>query len=472
MVKESFVKELAKILGRENVLSARKDLLAYSYDSTPERGMPEVIVFPLSTAHVSAVMKAVHREKIPVVPRGAGTNLSGGTVPTSGGVVLELSRMNRILEIDTANRRATVEPGVVNLDLQNALAPLGFVFPPDPASQKSSTLGGNVGENAGGPHCLKYGVTSKYVYGMEVVLADGEIVEFGGSVEDTPGYDLRALLIGAEGILGIVTRLVLNIVPLPETSWILLAVFETLEDASQAVSDIIGSGIIPGALELMDKTSCWVIEQSISAGYPTDAEGVLLIELEGLADSLDRQAKDISEICRKNTMRELRLAKTASEKAILWQGRRGFFGAVARICPQYVVMDGTVPRNKIAPTLRKVGEVAEKYKLTIANVAHAGDGNLHPLILFDVNSEQEKKAAKEAGEVILKVCLDMGGTLTGEHGIGLEKLHAMNVMFRPADLAAMHRVKSVFDPDNILNPGKLLPPEGDGPHHEEKEVPA
>jgi len=472
LVKESFVKELAKILGRENVLSARKDLLAYSYDSTPERGMPEVIVFPRSTAHVSAVMKAVHREKIPVVPRGAGTNLSGGTVPTSGGVVLELSRMNRILEIDTANRRATVEPGVVNLDLQNALAPLGFVFPPDPASQKSSTLGGNVGENAGGPHCLKYGVTSKYVYGMEVVLADGEIVELGGSVEDTPGYDLRALLIGAEGILGIVTRLVLNIVPLPETSWILLAVFETLEDASQAVSDIIGSGIIPGALELMDKTSCWVVEQSISAGYPTDAEGVLLIELEGLADSLDRQAKDISEICRKNKMRELRLAKTASEKAVLWQGRRGFFGAVARICPQYVVMDGTVPRNKIAPALRKVGEVAEKYKVTIANVAHAGDGNLHPLILFDVNSEQEKKAAHEAGEVILKVCLDMGGTLTGEHGIGLEKLHSMKAMFRPADLAAMHRVKSVFDPDSILNPGKLLPPEGDGPHHEKKEAPA
>ena len=471
MVTESFIKELAKILGRENVLSTRKDLLAYSYDSTPERGIPEVIVFPHNTAQVSAVMKAIHREKIPVVPRGAGTNLSGGTVPTCGGVVLELSRMNRILEIDTANRRAIVEPGLVNLDLQNALAPLGFVFPPDPASQKSSTLGGNVGENAGGPHCLKYGVTSKYVYGIEVVLADGEIVELGGHVEDIPGYDLRALLIGAEGILGIATKLVLNIVPLPKTSWILLAVFETLDGASQTVSDIISSGIVPGALELMDKTSCWIIEQSISAGYPTDAEGVLLIELEGLGDSLNRQAKDTSEICRKNKMRELRLAKTTAEKTILWQGRRGFFGAVARLCPQYVVMDGTVPRNKMVPTLRQIGKIAEQYKVTIANVAHAGDGNLHPLILFDVNNEQEKKAAHEAGKVILKACLDMGGTITGEHGIGLEKLGSMKTMFHPADLAAMHHVKSIFDPDSILNPGKLLPAEEDNSHHERKEIP-
>lgn len=461
MIKESLLKELAKIVGRDNVLFARKDLLAYSYDATSRHEMPEAVVFPLGTPQVAAVMKVAHREKIPVVPRGAGTNLSGGTIPSSGGIILELSRMNRILEIDTANRRAVVEPGVVNLDLQNALASSGFMFPPDPASQKTSTLGGNVGENAGGPHCLRYGVTSKYVCGIEAVLADGEVVEFGGRVEDIPGYDLRGLFIGSEGILGIATRLVLHIIPLPETSRTLLAVFETLEDASQTVSDIISAGIIPGALELLDRTVCQVIEQGIKAGYPVDAAGVLLIELEGLSDSLDRQVKDISAICQRNRVRELRLAKTAAEKAALWQGRRGAFGAIARICPQYLVMDGTVPRNKIVPALRRVEEIAKKHDILIANVAHAGDGNLHPLIMYDINSPEKTEAAREAGEEILGVCFAMGGTITGEHGIGLEKLGAMPLMFSLADLAVMRKIKRVFDPDAILNPGKLLPPEAD-----------
>ncbi|MEE9399126.1 MAG: FAD-linked oxidase C-terminal domain-containing protein [Dehalococcoidales bacterium] len=456
MIREGFIKELTKIVGRENVLASKKDLLAYSYDATSRQAMPEVIVFPLNTAQVSAVMKAAHREKVPVVPRGAGTNLSGGTISVNGGIIFELSRMNKILEIDTANHRAIVEAGLVNLDLQNALAPLGFVFPPDPASQKMSTLGGNVGENAGGPHCLKYGVTSKYVYGMEIVLADGEVVNIGGSVEDIPGYDLRGLFIGSEGILGIATKLILHIVPKPETSRTLLAVFDTLEDASQTVSDIIGAGIVPGALELMDKTVCGAIEQGIKAGYPVDAEGVLLIELEGLTDSLDRQIKDISAICQRDKARELRVA-TPAEKAALWQGRRGAFGAIANICPHYIVMDGTVPRNKLVPAIRKVGEIAEKYHLTIANVAHAGDGNLHPLILHDIHNQEESEAARKAGEEILEVCFDLGGTITGEHGIGLEKLEAMHHMFGPADLATMRKVKQVFDPDNTLNPGKLLP---------------
>jgi glycolate oxidase len=439
LIQEKFVKELTAIMGRDNVLFSRKDLLAYSYDSTSRQEMPEIVVFPRSTAEVSALMKAAHREKIPVIARGAGTNLSGGTIPDRGGIILELSRMNHILEIDPANRRAVVQPGVVNLDLQNALAPLDFVFPPDPASQKTSTLGGNVGENAGGPHCLKYGVTSKYICGMEVVLASGEVIDVGGHVEDNPGY---------------------------------LVIFDTLEKASQTVSDIIGAGIIPGALELLDKTLCQVIEQGVSAGYPTDAEAVLLIELEGLADSLERQIKDISTICQQNKTRELRIAQTAEEKAALWQGRRGAFGAIARICPQYVVMDGTVPRNKMVAAMRQVGEIARKHQVTIANVAHAGDGNLHPLILFDINSEAQQTAARNAGEDILKVCLDMGGTITGEHGVGLEKLHAMPTMFSPADLAAMRQVKKVFDPDDILNPGKLLPSEEGESHLEEKEVAA
>ncbi len=459
MIEPRFIKVLSKIVGRENVLSSRMDLTAYAYDATSLEAMPEVIVFPLSTAQVSAVMKAAHREGIPVVPRGAGTNLSGGTIPINGGIVLELSLMNRILEVDTANRRAVVEAGVVNLDLQNVLAPLGFMFPPDPASQKSSTLGGNVGENAGGPRCLRYGVTSKYICGMEIVLADGEVIDIGGSVEDTPGYDLRALLVGSEGILGVITKLILQIIPKPETSRTILAIFETLEDTSQAVSDIIGAGIIPGALELMDKTTCRAIEEGLHAGYPVDAEGVLLIEVEGLIEGLDRQVKDIADICRKNKVRELRIAKTPAEQAKLWEGRRGAFGAIARINPHYLVMDGTVPRTKLVTALHKVGEVAAKYKLTISNVAHAGDGNLHPLIMADADLPNGRELTKKAGEEILDICFDLGGTITGEHGIGIEKLEAMRHAFSPADLAAMRRVKMVFDASGVLNPGKLLPPE-------------
>ena len=469
-MQKSFIKELAGIVGRDNVLSSKKDLLAYSYDSTARQEMPEVIVFPLSTTHVSQVVKAAHRDKVPVIARGAGTNLSGGTIPDRGGIVLELSRMNRILDIDLPNHRAVVQPGVVNLDLQNALAPFGFVFPPDPASQKTSTLGGNIGENAGGPHCLKHGVTSKYVCGMEIVLADGEVINVGGSVEDNPGYDLRGLLIGSEGTLGIATSLILNIIPKPETSRTLLVIFETLENASQTVSDIIGAGIIPGAMEFIDKTTCWAIEQGISAGYPTDAEAVLLIELEGLTDSLDRQIRDISEICKKNEVRELRVAGSAAEQAVLWQGRRGAFGAIARICPQFVVMDGTVPRNKMVPTMRRVSELAEKYHLTIALIAHAGDGNIHPLILFDTTDPQGIVSAREAGDEICELCSSMGGTITGEHGVGLEKMHAMLIQFSPADLGAMRRVKEVFDPENVLNPGKLFPDEAGESRQEKEEV--
>lgn len=459
MIKEGFIKELTKIVGKGNVLSSKRDLLAYSYDATQQQEMPEVIVIPRNTAEISAIVKAAHREGIPIVPRAAGTGISGGTVPIRGGVVLETSRMNRILAMDTANRRAVTEPGVVNLDLQDALAPLGFIYPPDPASQKSSTLGGNVGENSGGPLCFRYGVTTKYVCGMEAVLPDGEVVELGGSVEDTPGYDLRGLLIGSEGILGIVTRLVLHIVPQPESTRSMLAIFDNMEDANQAVSDIIAAGIVPGALEVMDKTMCGAIEESIHAGYPTDAEGVLLIQVMGLADSLDRQFKDVSEICQRNKVRELRIPKTAAETATIWKGRQGAFGSVARICPPYLVNDGTVPRNKLVPAMRRVKELGEKYNLLIANVYHAGDGNLHPLILYDVNNPEETARAKKAGEEILDACLELGGTITGEHGIGVQKLAAMNRMFSPADLATMRKVKQVFDPDNILNPGKLIPPE-------------
>ncbi|MBL7125746.1 MAG: FAD-binding protein [Dehalococcoidales bacterium] len=463
MIARNFIKDLTKIVGKANILFDLKDLIAYSYDATMRQEMPDVIVFPHSSAEVSAIMKLAHREKIPAVPRGAGTNLSGGTIPVKGGIIIEISRMNRILEINTANRRAVVEPGVVNLDLQNALAPLGYFYPPDPASQKSSTMGGNIGENAGGPMCLRYGVTSKYVCGMEIVLANGEVVNIGDYVEDFPGYDLRGLFIGSEGMLGMATKLTLHIIPKPEASRTMLAIFDHLEDSSQAVSDIIGAGIVPGAIELLDQKMCQVIEQSVNAGYPTDAAGILLIEVAGLADTLEKQVHEISEICRKAKARELRIAQTNAERDALWKGRRGAFGSVARICPPYIVCDGTVPRDKLPAALHKVGEIAEKYKVLIVNVAHAGDGNLHPLILFDVSNPEEHQVAKKAASDILDACIAMGGTISGEHGIGLEKIDAMRSMFDPADIAAMRKVKHVFDPDDICNPGKMFPPETEAP---------
>jgi glycolate oxidase subunit GlcD len=378
--------------------------------------------------------------------------------------------MNRILEINTADRRAVVEPGVINLDLQNILAPLGYFYPPDPASQKSSTMGGNIGENAGGPMCLRYGVTSKYVYGMEIVLADGQVINVGDYVEDFPGYDLRGLFIGSEGMLGIATKLVLHIIPKPEASRTMLAIFDRLEDTSQAVSDIISAGIVPGAIELLDQKMCQVIEQSVNAGYPTDAAGMLLIEVAGLADTLEKQVQEISDICRKNKVRELRIAQTNAERDALWKGRRGAFGSVARICPPYIVCDGTVPRDKLPEALHKVGQISEKYKVLIVNVAHAGDGNLHPLILFDVTNPEEGKKAKQAGEDILDACIAMGGTISGEHGIGLEKMSAMLHIFDPVDINAMRRIKDIFDPDDILNPGKMFPPETEAPLAEKTEV--
>ena len=461
MIEKSIIKELARIVGKDNALADPKDLISYSYDATMRHDLPDAIVLPRSTDEVSAIMKLAHREKIPVVPRGAGTNLSGGTIPSRGGIVLEISRMDRILEINTANRRAVVEPGVINLDLQNALAPLGYFYPPDPASQKTSTMGGNIGENAGGPLCLRYGVTSKYVLGMEVVLADGEVINTGDYVEDFPGYDLRGLLIGSEGMLGVATKLILHIIPKPEASRTMLAIFDRLEDCSQSVSDIIGAGIVPGAMELLDKNMCWAIEQGIKAGYPTDAAGILLIEVAGLSDTLERQVQEISQFCQKNKVREVRIAQTSAERDAIWAGRRGAFGSVARICPPYIICDGTVPRDKLPEALHKVGELAEKHKVLIVNVAHAGDGNLHPLILFDVNKPEEHEAALRAGAEIMDACIAMGGTISGEHGIGLEKISAMTHMFDPADLAIMHKVKHTFDPDDIFNPGKMFPPDTD-----------
>jgi len=463
VIKKALIKALAKVVGRGNVLASPLDLVAYSYDATGKRSLPDVVVFPNSTAGVSAVMKVAYREKVPVVARGAGTNLTGGTIASRGGIILELSRLNRILYIDTARHRVVVEPGVVNLDLQNALKPLGFMYAPDPASQKSSTLGGNMAEDSGGPHCLKYGVTSNHICGVELVLANGQVVQVGTSVNDSYGYDLLGPIVGSEGTLGVATKLTLRIMRLPEFSQTMLAIFETLEDAGQTVSDIIATGIIPGALELLDAPVIRAVEESFHAGYPLDAEALLLIELDGLKDGLERQAQRIAEICRANNAREVKLARTAVESEGLWQGRRGAFGAVARVRPAYACQDATVPRNKLVPMLREVSKIAQKYQLLVGNVAHAGDGNLHPLMMFDNRDPEESQRVEKAGKEILAACADLEGTISGEHGIGLEKQDSMPLMFSHNELELMRQVKNVFDPDEILNPGKIFPQEKETP---------
>jgi len=457
MDREKMVEALFKIVGKENVLSSETDLMLYGYDASLFRGKPDCIVLPGSTEEVSKIVKFVYENGIHVVGRGSGTNLSGGTIPTKGGIVLHFSRMNKILETDIENQRAVVEPGVFTLGLKNQLARYGYVYQPDPASEKVSTFGGNFGENSGGPHCLKYGVTTNHILGAEIVLYDGEVIQVGGKALDNPGYDLTGILVGSEGTLGIATKLILRIMPKPEAVKTMLAIYNTLEDAGNTVSAIIADGIIPATLEMLDKLTIKAVEESIHAGFPLDAEAVLLIELDGLKDGMERLAERIMEICRKNNVREVKASKSEAERAQLWAGRKGAFGAVARLRPNYLVCDGTVPRTKLPEVLSKVMEVGKKYNLSIANVFHAGDGNLHPLILFDERNEEELKKVHLAGSEILKLCADAGGTISGEHGIGTEKMKEMFFVFTPRDIAAMRKIKKAFDPEDVYNPGKVLP---------------
>lgn len=459
MIEERVLAALKNIVGEEYVLTDPVDLLLYTYDASLHSGRPDAVVLPQSTEEVAAVMALTHQEGIPVTARGGGTNLSGGSVAARGGIVLSLSRMTRIVEIDVPNQRAVVEAGVYNLTLQEALAPLGYLYAPDPASQKVSTMGGNVGENAGGPHCLKYGVTTNHVLGLEVVLPDGKVVHIGGKAWDMPGYDLIGLLVGSEGTLGVVTKIIVRIMPQPETIKTMLVIFESLESAGQAVSDIIAAGIIPATLEMMDQLVIQAIEAANPAGYPLDAEAVLIIELDGLRDDMERLAAEISAICMRNKAREVRVAKDAAERDRLWAGRRGAFGAVGRIRPNYLVNDGTVPRTALPAVLRKVKEIGQRYGLPIGNVFHAGDGNLHPLILFDPRVEGAKELVERAGSEIMAACVEAGGTITGEHGIGLEKIHGMPLIASDAAIQAMRWVKEAFDPWGLTNPDKVLPAE-------------
>jgi len=457
MLPRAFLTELKQIVGKANVLDSAVDLQLYGYDAYLEQRRPDAVVFVHSTEEVAGVLRACNKYDVPFVPRGGGTNLSGGTIPFAGGVVLEMIRMNRILEIDKANLRARVQPGLFNLDLGTALAPLEYQYLPDPASQKVATLGGNVAENSGGPHCFKYGVTTNHVLGLTLVLPDGRVVKTGGKAPDAPGYDLTGLFVGSEGTLGICTEIVVRIVHLPEAVKTLLAIYDSIEDASSSVSAIVAVGMVPATLEMMDRLIIQAVEESFRFGYPLDCEAVLIIEIDGLKDDLEDQAKSIAELCRSHHAREVRVARDEQERAALWAGRRGAFGAVARLAPSYLVCDGTVPRTALPQVLRQVAEVGERYGFQIPNVFHAGDGNLHPLILFDSREAGQKTRVIEAGMDILRLCVEAGGTISGEHGVGLEKINAMRLVHGATEIQGQLKVKQAFDPKNLANPGKMFP---------------
>jgi glycolate oxidase len=449
--------DLRRAVGPANVLHGDVDLALYGYDAYLEEGRPDAVVFVHSTEETAAVVRACHRHGVPFVARGGGTNLTGGTVPVAGGVVVETIRMNAILEVDLPSLRARVQPGLFNLDLGTALAPLGYQYLPDPASQKASTLGGNVAENAGGPHCFKYGVTTNHVLGLTLVLSDGQVVRTGGKAPDVPGYDLTGLVVGSEGTFGVVTEVLVRIVRLPEAVKTLLAIYDRIEDASGTVSAIVAAGMVPATLEMMDRLILQAVEASFHFGFPLDCEAVLIIEVDGLRDDLEEQAQAIAELCRAHRAREVRVARDEAERASLWAGRRGAFGAVSRLAPNYLVCDGTVPRTALPAVLRQVEEVGRRHGLRIPNVFHAGDGNLHPLILYDGRDPAQTARVLEAGMEIMKLCVAAGGTISGEHGVGLEKVTGMRLVHGEAEIRAQRAVKRAFDPHGLANPGKMFP---------------
>ncbi|HMC89262.1 MAG TPA: FAD-linked oxidase C-terminal domain-containing protein, partial [Gemmataceae bacterium] len=417
-------------------------------------------VFPTSTEQVAEVVKLCNRLNIPFLPRGAGTSLAGGCLPVGGGVMLALTRMKRILEVSIRDRYAVVEAGVVNLWLTNHLKPHGYHYAPDPSSQGACTIGGNVATNSGGPHTLKYGVTVNHVLGLELVLPDGQIVHTGGATEDNPGYDLTGVMVGSEGTFGIATKVWVRITRNPEAYRTLLGVFETVDDATNTISDIIGAGIIPGALEMLDQLILQAVEAAFHFGFPLDAGAVLIMEVDGLEAGLDADAERIAAIARKNKAREVRRARSEAERLLLWKSRKQAFGAVGRLAPSYCTQDGVVPRTRLPHILREIQKIGAKYQLRIANVFHAGDGNIHPILLFDERDPEQVKRVLKASNEILDECIRCGGSVTGEHGIGVEKIDFMPKLFTPEDLHMMLRLRSAFNPDNRCSPAKMLPTAG------------
>jgi glycolate dehydrogenase FAD-linked subunit len=456
-VSASFVAALQEALGREHVITEPEQLRVYECDGlTGHRAIPELVVLPGSTEEVQTVLRACHRDQVPFVARGAGTGLSGGATPVAGGVVVSLARMNRILEIDLASQRVVVEPGVANLDVTRAVAGDGFFYAPDPSSQQVCTIGGNVAENSGGAHCLKHGFTAHHVTGLTLVLPDGEAVELGGKALDPDGPDLLGLVVGSEGTLAVVTRITLRLVREPQAVRTLLAAFHTMEAAGAAVSGIVAVGILPSAIEMMDRLTIEAAELAVAPGYPEGAGAVLLVELDGVTEQVEDDVAELERICEECGAFELRTAADEADRARLWKGRKSAFAAMGRIATHYYVQDGVVPRTRLPDVLLQIERLSASHGLRVGNVFHAGDGNLHPLVLYDADAG-ETDAARELAEAILDACLDAGGSLTGEHGVGMDKACSMPRMFSERDLQTFARVRRTFDPAGICNPGKVIP---------------
>lgn len=454
----AIVAALREIVPGEGVIDHETGMRPYESDAlTAYRQLPMVVVLPETTAQVSRILKYCYEQNIKVVPRGAGTSLSGGALPLGDGVLLGMSKFNRVLEIDYENRAVVAQPGVTNLGITKAVEHQGFYYAPDPSSQIACTIGGNVGENSGGVHCLKYGMTTNNILGVEMVLMTGEIVRVGGKFLDSGGYDLLALICGSEGLLGVVTEVTVRILKQPETARAVLVGFPTSEAAGDCVAKIIGAGIIPGGMEMMDKPAIHAAEAFVNAGYPLDVEALLIVELDGPEAEVDQLLESVRKIAESCGSTTLRVSTSEKERLTFWAGRKAAFPAVGRIAPDYYCMDGTIPRGRLSDVLTRIRQLSEKYGLQVANVFHAGDGNLHPLILYDANRADELERAEQFGNDILRYCVEVGGVLTGEHGVGVEKRDLMPTMFTEIDLAQQQRVKCAFDDKGLLNPGKVFP---------------
>ena len=456
--REAIVAALRAIVPGEGVIASEREMKPYESDGlTAYRQMPMVVVLPSTTAQVSAVLKYCHDNGIKVVPRGAGTSLSGGALPLGDGVLLGMAKFNRIHSVDYANRVAVVGPGVTNLAVSTAVAHAGFYYAPDPSSQIACTIGGNVAENSGGVHCLKYGMTTNNVLGCEIVLIHGEVLRIGGKHLDSAGYDLLGVITGSEGLLGVVTEITVRLLKKPETARAVLVGFTSSEDAGACVSKIIGAGIIPGGMEMMDKPAIHAVEEFVHAGYPLDVEALLIVELDGPSAEVDHLIERIDKIAKQCRATSCKISASEEERLLFWAGRKAAFPAVGRISPDYYCMDGTIPRAKLPLVLARMREMSAKYELAVANVFHAGDGNLHPLILYDANKPGELERCEAFGAEILRLCVEVGGVLTGEHGVGVEKRDLMPAMFSEEDLKQQQRLKCAFDNKGLLNPGKVFP---------------
>ncbi|MEQ9407053.1 MAG: FAD-linked oxidase C-terminal domain-containing protein [Fuerstiella sp.] len=472
-ITDDFLKELAAAVTPARLLDSHDELLVYECDGyVVEKNVPDIVVFPETADEVVAVVRSCAGHDVPFVPRGAGTSLAGGCLPVGGGVMISLTRMRQILEINLRDRYAVVEPGVVNINLTRALAGTGFHYAPDPSSQGACTIGGNVATNSGGPHTLKYGVTVNHVIGVEFVSPEGDLVQLGGPCGRGGQFDLTGLFVGSEGTFGVVTRVWVRITPNPSAYRTMLAIFDSVDDCTQAISNIIGAGIIPAALEMMDRGIVGALEEAFHFGFPLDAEAVLLVEVDGLEVAVDAEAQTITRLCQETGAREVRLSQTEEERALLWKCRKQAFGAIGRLSPSYCTQDGVVPRTRVPEILRFIAEVSARHDIRVVNVFHAGDGNLHPILLFDERNAEQIKRVMLASDEILEKCIELGGSVTGEHGIGVEKISFMKRLFTEQDLAVMEDIRKVFNPDGRCSPGKLLPTAGAcGMEHIEKSHP-